>query len=197
MKKNKLNRIYVILLVLIAALPMACKKETPNDPNIDDRTINKTIVATASGSNFVIKDSLDFDLDGAVDLQLIGIIDDSVQAFIISAHGGSLLTEQITILGSFISTNAQLSSGVVLDASSLSWTSSSYASYNSTRVGLVGQFGIHGKGDQFIGFRLNKTAGNYLYGWIKVNLSDDSKTLIIKELAVQKVINKAIKVGEK
>lgn len=197
MKTTTSNFIYAILFVLIAALPMACKKAESNDPNIDDRTINKTINAVVAGSGFGYTDSLDIDNDGFIDFKFQCTGNDSTQVLILVTKNANILTENVNVNGDVIPTNKTISSGDVLDASSSTWVNATYISFKSIEVGNSFDGGIHGKGDKFFGFQLNKSAGNYLYAWVKVNLSDDHKTLTIKEVAVQKVINKAIKVGEK
>lgn len=196
MKSLPLNKMYAILIMLIALAPMACKKET-NDPNIDDRTINKTINAVVAGSGFGYTDSLDIDNDGFVDFKFQCTGNDSTQILILVTKNANILTENVNVNGDVIPTNKTISSGDVLDAGSSTWVNAAYVSYKSIKVGNSFDGGIHGKGDKFFGFQLNKSAGNYLYAWVKVNLSDDHKTLTIKEVGVQKVINKSIKVGEK
>ena len=196
MKSLPNNKIYAILIVLITALPIACKKEA-NDPNIDDRTINKTFTAIASDDNFIIEDSIDTDLDGIFDIIFTAFIGDSSQASTSFVRNGGLLIENKTILGDVYPLNKNLATGDLLDVNSLTWNNSAFSSLKTIIVNNTADDGIHGKGDKYFGFRIKKSTGNYLYGWLKVNLSDDFKTFTIKELAVQKVINKAIKVGEK
>jgi hypothetical protein len=187
---------YAILIMLIALAPMACKKET-NDPNIDDRAINKTINAVIGGSGFAYTDSLDIDNDGFIDFKFQCTGNDSTQVLVLINKDANILTENVNINGDIVPTNKNISSGDVLEAGSLTWVNAAYVSYKSIKVANNFDGGIHGKGDKFFGFQLKKSVGNYLYAWVKVNLSDDHKTFIIKEVAVQKVINKSIKVGEK
>ena len=196
MKSLPLNKMYVILIMLIALAPMACKKET-NDPNIDDRAINKTINAVVGGSGFGYTDSLDIDNDGFIDFKFQCTGNDSTQTLILITKNANILTENVNVNGDVIPTNKTMTSGDVLEAGSLTWVSAAYVSYKSIKVANNFDGGIHGKGDKFFGFQLKKSAGNYLYTWVKVNLSDNHKTFIIKEVGVQKVINKSIKVGEK
>lgn len=198
MKSLLVKRILAILIMIIAVLPIACKKDS-NDLNIDDRAINKTSVATASGDNFVGIDSIDIDADGLIDMifQHGVSASDSIELLVFQFRNANVLSENIDILGDTVPTTKLLSLGTSIDASSTIWQQTAYSSYISKSIGHLADFGIHGKGDQFLAFQLKRSVGNYLYGWMKVNLSNDSKTLIIKELAVQKVINKAIKIGEK
>jgi hypothetical protein len=196
MKSLPLNKIYVLVIALLALAPMACKKET-NDPNIDDRTINKTYTATVSGSTFSRIDSIDIDNDGTVDMFFNHSGNDSSQIMVAVFKDANVLTETINIQGDMLPVSRSLPSGMLIDASSTIWSNTTYSSGKSIRVGNLYDFGFHGKGDVYWALQLKKSTGNYLYGWIKINLSDDHRTLIIKEVAVQKVLNKSIKAGEK
>lgn len=56
-------------------------------------------------------------------------------------------------------------------------------------------YGINGKNDRYIAFR-KKVGTDYFYGWIKLNLSADANTFIIKSVAFCDVPNKAIYFGD-
>ncbi|MBK6275515.1 MAG: hypothetical protein IPF58_12835 [Saprospirales bacterium] len=49
----------------------------------------------------------------------------------------------------------------------------------------------------YLAFQLIKNNGDKSYGWMLLNVSSDLKTIVIKEVAVNTVANKSIKVGEK
>ncbi len=56
-----------------------------------------------------------------------------------------------------------------------------------------------GKGEKYIGYRSGlfpSGVTNYLYGWIKIELSSDKKTLKIIERATNQAENKYIKAGQ-
>jgi len=61
-----------------------------------------------------------------------------------------------------------------------------------------GTAGIHGVGDVYVAFRVKEASDDsYRYGWIRISLNSDRKTLTIKDAALSKESNKEIKAGEK
>lgn len=56
---------------------------------------------------------------------------------------------------------------------------------------------IAGTGDFYIGFKSqNASRTNSFYGWVRLNLSSDLKTLIVKDMAMNKVNGGSINVGQ-
>jgi hypothetical protein len=51
-------------------------------------------------------------------------------------------------------------------------------------------------GDTYYGFKISKTGG-YNFGWILMSLSISTNKLTIKEFAINRTLNKPIKVGQK
>lgn len=192
-----------ISVFFIALLFMvACKKNDNDNPAINDRVINKTITSIAVGPNFIISDNLDLDDDGKIDIKFLGSITDSTKYTSIQGENDStnILSEFIpyaSFLGGIIPISKSISTNTLIDVSSSHWVDLSYMSLISTKVSKEFNNGIHGDGDIYLGFQLVKNTGDKFYGWMLLNVSSDMKTIVVKEVAVNTIANKGIKVGEK
>lgn len=194
MKKSNL-----ILVFLIVALAISCKKETVNtetdNPNITHRVINKELISKAEFSNDYIE--IDIDNNGVNDFVLemyIQKFSESVRLLGATANNVSLGTSS----GSedpFIVNN--LSKNTVINASSTTYSQLSYlAAYNSLFAPIIEDYGYAGKGDVLVGFQFEKD-GQKHYGWLLASVSASRKYAIVKEVAYDIRPNMEIKAGEK
>lgn len=195
-----MKSIYVFILALLFTI--ACKKNDSNNPAINERTINKTITAIKVGSNFMISDYLDLDDDGKLDIKFAGAISDSVSYISISGENDStyILSDFVSnpvALGGISPISKKLTTNTLVDVSSSQWVYQSYMSFFSTKVNKLFNDGIQGDGDVYLAFKIQKNTGDNYYGWMLINVSSDMKTIMVKEVAVNTVANKGIKVGEK
>lgn len=192
-----------ISVILIALFFMvACKKNESNNPSFNDRAINKTITAIKVGTNFIISDYLDLDDDGKLDIKFVGNITDSTKFTSIEGVNDStnILSDYKNFpsyLGGIVPISKSMTANTLVDVSSSQWVSLSYMSLISTKVNKAFNDGIHGNGDTYLAFQIEKNTGDNYYGWMLINVSSDMKTIIVKEVAVNTVANKSIKVGEK
>lgn len=192
-----------ISVILIALFFMvACKKNDSNNPAINDRAINKTITAIKVGTNFIISDYLDLDDDGKLDINFGGILSDSTKYLTIEGVNDStkILSDFLSYSffpGGIVPISRSMSANTIVDVSSSHWVSEIYMSLIVEKVNKEFNSGLQGDGDTYLAFQLLKNNGDKSYGWMLLNVSSDLKTIVIKEVAVNTVANKSIKVGEK
>ncbi|HNF48147.1 MAG TPA: hypothetical protein PLF48_02125, partial [Chitinophagales bacterium] len=189
---KKIKNYTALAAVSIAVLPMACKKDkdttSTNDENIIDRTINQTLTATGSASEFGVEDSIDINSDGIFDFKL----NTGGGAYYGSTYGygyihslrtnTDLLTENATFGSETVKVLKTQNSGAKINAASSAWYYYGFTGYTYTGYTSVG---FAGAGDKYIGFRLGLSDGSH-YGWMKVNQSSDFRTLKVIELAYHK-----------
>ncbi len=192
----------IYVFILASFLTVACKKNDSNNPAINDRVINKTITAIAIGSNFIVSDYLDLDDDGKLDIKFAGNITDSTKFTNIEGVNDStnVLSDFKSYpfyLGGIIPISESVTNNTLIDVSSSHWVNLCYMSLISTKVTKEFNDGINGDGDTYIAFQIEKNTGDNYYGWMLINVSSDMKTIVIKEVAVNTVANKGIKIGEK
>lgn len=193
---NSKIKCYATLAATTAiTLPLACKKEA-NDPNIADFSINKKFNAVEGSSAFVKIDSLDFDNNGTYDLSIVLFVkkNDSVaNNYLIHLHNNSQL-----LMGDPYMVKP-LNPDDNIDSLSTNWQFGVFLQRKNLAISL--NSGIGGQGDKLLGFRFRdepiSPPVNIYYGWMRVNLSADLKTLTIKDYAYQKTPNTAIKAGAK
>ena len=196
---RKIKQYSAFALVAASVLPLSCNKDVEeNDVNIDDKVINMVLNAVTSGTSFNKEDSIDINGDGQFDFTLT--IDGKVvgpdsysYAVINGINTGNHILSTDQSFGYYsIPFSTVKNSGDKLNSSSANWEIKSYFSYkeNSTSLGFAGD------GDKFIGFRF-KAGLNTHYGWMKMNVASDYKTLTVIELAFNKTPDAEIEVGEK
>ncbi len=197
---KKIKQYSALALATASILPMSCSKDKEsNDVNIDDKTVNKVLNAVLiSGTEFGKEDSIDVNSDGQFDFDLaVGTETYSSNTYGYSfidgkVAGNQILSNNQTISSYTLPIVTTKNSGDKINSSSSNWENNSYVGYkyNSAQVGIAGG------GDKLIGFRF-KAGANTHYGWMKVNLSSDYKTLTIKELAYNKTPDAEIAAGAK
>lgn len=196
---RKIKQYSAFALVAASVLPLSCNKDVEeNDVNIDDKVINMVLNAVTSGTSFNKEDSIDINGDGQFDFTLT--IDGKVvgpdsysYAVINGINTGNHILSTDQSFGYYsIPFSTVKNSGDKLNSSSANWEIKSYFSYkeNSTSLGFAGD------GDKFIGFRF-KAGLNTHYGWMKMNVASDYKTLTVKEVAFNKTPDAEIEVGAK
>ena len=196
---RKIKQYSAFALVAASVLPLSCNKDVEeNDVNIDDKVINMVLNAVTSGTSFNKEDSIDINGDGQFDFTLT--IDgkvvgpDSYSYAVINGikTGNHILSTDQTFGYYSIPFSTVKNSGDKLNSSSANWEIKSYFSYKENSSSL----GFAGAGDKFIGFRF-KAGANTHYGWMKVNVASDYKTLTVKEVAFNKTPDAEIEVGAK
>lgn len=181
-------------------IPVACTPENPEiTDNIQDAVLNKTITAVGTAADFTIHDSLDVNNDNKADFDFFldgGTYGPSVtfaSCNIDQLNGsGAVLTSQQLFDGLNIPVAVAKTVDDTIRSSSTNFTDICYFGnkYNANVVGYAGG------GDKYLGFKFTATDGTH-FGWMKVNLASDYKSIVIKDVAYDKRPNTAIAVGAK
>lgn len=191
-----------MLLLTALLFAVSCKKGDNNDPTITDRVVNKTITAIPVGLNFMTSDYLDVDNDGKIDIRFYGQISDSSKVLTLESDNDSTLIlsgyeTYAPFPGGLIVTTKDLALNTLVDVSSSYWTKLSYTDALITKKTKEINVGFHGKGDKYLALKIMKPSGQDFYAWMLINVSDDLKTIVVKEVAANTTPNEGIKIGEK
>jgi hypothetical protein len=190
----------IILLQTIVIFAMiSCKKE--------DNAINSNIIVTPINSTFNLRSEdttvykeLDIDKDGAKDFTFmmkyqykvrlgnnnyVYMYASKIQNEVVAHHGN--------IEGYFLN---ELTTSDSISPTSTIWIPEASAATYWTQSRININEGIAGKGNSIIGFRF--LIGTDLhYGWLKLNVSEDFRTINIMEAAYDKRPNTSILAGAK
>ncbi|HLP50982.1 MAG TPA: hypothetical protein VK154_08885 [Chitinophagales bacterium] len=183
-----MRNIYLLLFALPIILN-GCTKNNQGQP--DDFAyleVNQTYVLHSSSDQAL--QTYDIDNDGQVDWGF----NYSLDIYGLATYGSNY--------NSFIKINSN-----AVKILPINYTVSSTEFYSSigTRIHIWGELdnNIHvnpavlGNGDFYIGFKSqNPTFTNTFYGWAKLNLSADGKTLIVKDMAINTINGGSINVGQ-
>lgn len=183
---------YLFISVLLLMSITGCKKNDTNDPNIEDKIINKTFTTNGNAARYGADDSIDVNGDGTYDIKfLFGGVSNADTSF----YGGACLKGQVVsntqnLGGNPLILTTSISNGTSVSSASATWNDFGFlgATLISSKIGFAGD------GDNLIGFRFNPGDG-YHYGWMKLNISSDYKILLVKELAYHKTVNTEIQAG--
>lgn len=192
----------IITLIAMVVLAVSCKKEKETDnPNINHRTIDielksNSYILSSLNQNIDIND--DGVQDFRIDLYLNRISNDefNYSAAINSVQTGNELLSQVVNTYHYLKA---LTVNQSIDSGSGIWYNFTNAFvflkspiYPNTDI----EFGFAGKGDVLIGFRF--MIGTELhYGWMKINVTADYKSIVVKEVAYEIRPNVEVKAGEK
>ncbi|MFN8283523.1 MAG: hypothetical protein U0U67_09935 [Chitinophagales bacterium] len=186
--------------VVSLVFPIACTedKEPVITDNIQDSVFNKTYTAIGTAADYTIQDSLDINADGKADFNFF--IDGGTYGAATFAScnvdmlngSGNILTSPQTFDGLPIPVAIAQADSAAINAASTNFTDICYFAdkYNSDIVGFAGA------GDKYVGFRFKASDGTH-YGWMKLNLSADYRSITVKDVAYDKRANTQILVGAK
>ena len=92
-----------------------------------------------------------------------------------------------------------MNAGVSIDSTSSDWSVYSSIANDYVANPLLPKGNLAGNGDKYVGFRVYEggKAYNKYYGWAKINVTTNGRTVKIIEYAFSKLPNVAIKTGEK
>mgnify|MGYP000944530466 CR=1 FL=1 len=195
-----MRNLKIILLQTIVILAMiSCKKE--------DKEINSNIIVTPINSiahlttedTTVYKD-LDIDKDGAKDFTVImkyqykeRLGNNNYVYMYASKIQNEVLAHLGSVEGYFLN---ELTTSDSISPTSTIWIPEASAATYWTQSRININEGIAGKGNSIIGFRF--LIGTDLhYGWLKLNVSEDFRTINIMEAAYDKRPNTSILAGAK
>lgn len=190
----------IVLTTLAATLLLAtaCRK-SKDDPGPNPDIIYKTVSETFKSYTPRPTPSSRFEYVGSISEATPKVAMGILMSWEINPNGmymypnnraGGLVTGEHGLIKA-------LAVNTTINASTPSWQYDAAAlsyDYVTNTTGSKGD--LAGKGDQYIGFNTIQDDKRY-YGWAKVNVSTDGRTVKLIEYAVQKKPETAIKVGEK
>lgn len=195
MKKNKMTA--GILLLLFFSI-VSCKKETAEklNPNIEyhkvDTTLKSFYPQPTPSDRFEYIGYIPFE---AKDLGVSILISwesdpESIQFYVNNANGETLDENGYT---------KAMNANISIDSTSASWSTYSDISNDYVANPTLPKGNLAGNGDKYVGFRIWKGSlpNEKYYGWAKINVSANGRTVKIVEYAFNKVANAAIKTGAK
>jgi hypothetical protein len=201
----KITFYYTTLLYLFFFTLPSCKKEEANDPNIIEKSYNVSVTDTFTIIESHAIKEIDLDGNGAKDLAISADYidegaDTTVRLFTIqSPYGtgyGTLTDITTTTLGDiyltrFITANTNIN-GLIAGFSSYSIV---YArGFKGTTT--FATFGSADGVDKLVGIKFKIGAADH-YGWLRINMSSNGKTLTVKDGAYHKTAGAEIKAGSK
>ena len=186
-----------IVLVLSMSL-LACKKEEPDNPNINHRTVN--LEMKVSSYNAESDMSIDINDDGMLDFELeLELDNDAADDYFYELWldyyqtGNEYLTQEINS-DEFIK---PLNKNDLISGGSSTWYRYCNFFVDVKSPGNPEEkYGFAGKGDILVGVPFMIGTERH-YGWMKINASTDYKTIIVKEVAYEIRPNVEVRAGEK
>jgi hypothetical protein len=191
-----------ILLLAIIVMLVSCKKNSevvePDNPNINHREINQEMKLGTYNSNSEMGIDINNDgmLDFEVDLYLFKTsdIEYEYEAYLDREQtGNEVLTQQIDSTAYIL----PMQSNALVSGGTTGWNAYSNIFEIEKQVSMAEtRYGYAGNGDMLIGVRF--MIGTQLhYGWLKMNVASDLKSIIVKEVAYEIRPNVEVKAGEK
>ncbi|MFN8283522.1 MAG: hypothetical protein U0U67_09930 [Chitinophagales bacterium] len=218
---NKKIKQYSALAVAAASiLPMACKKDktdntTTDDPNITVRTLNLTVADSDPGLRDSHSDptlrlnspgstetNIDIDNNGVVDFTAVVSYykpdANNIELYSAFVDASSDSSNKVTcyfVLGDLPMARAKTTSQQ-MDASAPAYYAVYTGLYEKEDGAVIYNFQneFKGQGDKYVGIKF-KIGADIHYGWMKINLSADGKSLVIKDVAYDTRANTAITIG--
>jgi hypothetical protein len=188
---------FAIILTLSMSL-LSCKKEEPDNPNINHRVVN--LEMKVSSYNAESDMSIDINDDGMLDfeieLDLYRNSDNELEYYAeidYEQTGNEVLTQDVDS-DEYVK---PLNKNNLISGGSSTW-------YQYATIFELDRdpgnpeinYGFAGKGDVLVGIRF--MIGTQLhYGWMKINAASDYKSIIVKEVAYDIRPNVEVRAGEK
>ena len=208
--KQIINQKIILVISLICLLFSSCKKEentdgvSTDDPFIDTLSVNQTfsysglINAQAERTIQIFGKDITVKLNNASDKKYVRIKAEDDDENLIYFQK----IDELQVNGTTVEFLPMIPFGNYIEIISSSWIyedeyfDEGYVFYNDKSPFPGESFGINGKDDQYMAFRIPMN-GAFNYGWLKINLSADANILVIKEAAICRAANVKIKTGAK
>lgn len=181
-----------------------CKKEDANDPNIEYAAFNTNLAYIKDDYNYK---SFDVNNDGIDDISLeinseIDGSDEELEIRTFAPLNNDLLKisyNKETFGGSLNQVAKAYSKGEVINSASSDFIDDDDVTLDALLIGEYSEGHFHGSGDKFIGFRFKptETTSGFYFGWLRVNISTDFKTIKIIDGASHKIADTPINAGAK
>ncbi|MFN8260922.1 MAG: hypothetical protein U0X41_08330 [Chitinophagales bacterium] len=188
---------FAIILTLCMSL-LACKKEEPDNPNINHRVVNLEMKVSSYNANTDM--SIDINDDGMQDFEIELYLDKDAdddygyQAELDYEQSGNEFLTQIINTYEYLK---PLNPNDLITGGSSTWFRYCDIFDVSRSPGDPEEkYGYAGNGDMLVGVRFMIGTERH-YGWMKINASSDYKTVVVKEVAYEIRPNVEIRAGEK
>lgn len=187
-------RLIMSALLLSSVLVLSCKKEEADDPNIEYRSINKSVTSVTAGVASV--DSFDINNDGKSDLNILAVANvtaDSAVLYIVGSAAAVYIDSTQTFASTYKIKNLYKDEVPEKLGTQRLWGNLTYA---ALRRG-TDKKGYAGVGDVFIPVFFRATTLKIHYGWIRINVSSDFRTLKVVDAAYHVTPETSIAMGAK
>ena len=186
----------VLILVATSAIFLSCKKEDTSNSNIVHKSLNKQINVNSSLFDTAIVFNFNDDvateffmrivytsLSRESNYSLFFASDDSRNQWLVNEVSEDAIAKKLPL-------------NTLIDSSSNIWSGSGllYRKYSNSGSVLINYTDAVGVGDVLIGIRFIIDE-KYHYGWLKVAVSADFKSIMVNEVAYNKLPNIPIKAG--
>ena len=191
------TKIAAIGLLLLSFLVISCKTEQePDDPNITYVSINRSVTSVVA--NVGKLDSVDLNGDSKFDFFLLATSNataDTAKVYLIGNYGNSVYVDSTEGLGITLKAKNLFTDQVpVAKSASHEWYQYSYV---GLRQGTEKK-GYAGVGDVFIPILfVNASYTQQFYGWARVNVTSDYRTIKLVDVAFSVLPDTPIKMGAK
>ena len=185
-----------IIMLLLAVFISSCKVEEVDDQNIEFRSINKSVTSVVAYT--YARDSADLNGDGRIDIYIAAAANPTADTALLflSGNHAAVYVDSTETYSAFYYKAKNLfkdQSPDVLSAKRQWWQNT----YVGLRQGSTKK-GYAGVGDVFIPFIFNKVGSpDYYYGWLRVNVSSDYRTIKLIDAAYHVLPDTPIKMGAK
>lgn len=186
-----------LLTLLISLFMFSCKEEEPDDPNITYVSINKSVTSVVAYTYAI--DSVDINGDGRKDLNFAAVANPSADsAFVfLTGSAAAIYVDSTETLNSFYYKAKNMFKDQQPDIynTKREWWQATYVGLRqgSTKKGYAGV------GDVFIPIILTKVGEIDIlyYGWVRVNVSTDYRTIKLVDAAFHINPDTPVKMGAK
>lgn len=187
-----------IIILLLSMSLLACKKEEADNPNVNHRTVNLEMKVSSYNANSDMGIDINDDgmLDFEIELDLYKVSNDDYDYYAeidYEQTGNEILTQVINSdeYIKLLSKNDLISGG-----SSTWYRNATIFEIERSPGNPEENFGFAGKGDILVGIRFMIGTERH-YGWMKINVAADYKTIIVKEVAYDIRPDVEVRAGEK
>ena len=192
-----MKKLLLIFSVTALLVSVGCKKKntTPDNPDVNSRNIDSTVVTISGTSSDEAE--IDVNQDGNSDFRIAAFEDgDFLSTKLLAGRSNTpvkFIVDDAEVGYSFGETS-------ILDSSvgtpkpprpHLQFGSEAILSQKTS----ISNLGYAGDGDIYIAFRINISGGTH-YGWLKLNVSTDGKTLKLKSLGYNIKAEASLNAGE-